>query len=493
MERSAAIILALSSLPSPHGIGTLGQAAFDFTDFATAAGFRYWQLLPLGPTGYGDSPYQSFSGFAGNPYLIDLDLLVEEGLLTREEVEGMAGSAPADQVDYGHLYASRFALLARAKTRGWERHQKEREDFERAQAGWLPDYTLFMALKRHFDMQPWTAWPAPYRLRQEAALDDMRRVLKDDIELFTYIQFLFFRQWEALRSYLKEKDLKLIGDLPIYPALDSADVWASPQFFELDQENKPLAVAGVPPDYFSEEGQLWGNPLYRWDRMQADGFGWWIRRIEGAARLFDVIRIDHFRGFDTYWAVPAEAKSAKEGAWRQGPGMALISVLNNWFPNLSFIAEDLGAPAESVVRLLEESGWPGMKVLEFAFDPGEESSHLPHHHRENCICYSSTHDNIPLAGWAKGLDPAARRYIMDYLGLSSSREIPRGILRAGLMSVAKIFAAPIQDYLGLGEASAMNRPGSAQGNWRWRLKEGELSSDLARKISALLRLYGRRH
>lgn len=492
MERAAGVVLAVSSLPSPYGIGTFGRAAFDFADFVAAAGLKLWQLLPLGPTSYGDSPYQSFSTFAGNPYYIDPEKLIEEKLLTKEEVESCYWGSDPRHVDYGALYESRFRILELAKKRGWERDREAVVRFENENHSWLPDYCLYMACKRHFGMAAWMEWPEDIRLRKSGAPEKYRKLLQDDIELFTYIQFLFFRQWFALREYVREKGVRLIGDVPIYVAMDSADVWANPQMFELDEENKPLAVAGVPPDYFSEDGQLWGNPLYRWDRMKADGFGWWIRRIEGAGRLYDIIRIDHFRGFDTYWSVPPEAKTARPGHWCFGPGMDLIGVLNSWFPQLEFIAEDLGTPMDSVEKLLADSGWPGMKVLEFAFDIEGQSRYVPHRHIENCVCYTSTHDNVPVMGWVKDQIPDEVEYIRRYLHIQPSEPFYEGMLRGGMMSVAKYFIAPMQDYLGLDEAHTMNRPGIMSGNWQWRLLPGEASPELARKIAAQTLLYGRR-
>ena len=484
--------MAVSSLPSPYGIGSFGQAAFDFADFAAAAGLKLWQLLPLGPTSYGDSPYQSFSTFAGNPYYIDLDKLIEDGLLTKAETEACYWGEDPRHVDYGAIYQSRFRILERARRRGWERDREAVARFERENASWLPDYCLFMACKRHFGMRAWMEWPEDIRLRKAPAVEEYRTLLKDDVELFMYIQYLFFRQWSALKEYVHRKGLRLIGDVPIYVAMDSADVWADPGSFELDEENKPLAVAGVPPDYFSEDGQLWGNPLYRWDRMKEDGFGWWIRRIEGAGKLYDIIRIDHFRGFDTYWSVPPEAKTARPGHWCYGPGMDLIGVLNSWFPQLEFIAEDLGTPMDSVEKLLADSGWPGMKVLEFAFDIQGQSRYVPYRHIENCVCYTSTHDNVPLMGWVKDQIPEEVEYIKRYLHILPGEPFYEGMLRGGMMSVAKYFIAPMQDYLGLDEKHTMNGPGTVSGNWQWRLLPGEASEALAKKIAAQTLLYGRR-
>ena len=336
--------MAVSSLPSPYGIGTLGKAAYDFADFLKDAGQSYWQMLPLGPTSYGDSPYQSFSAYAGNPYYIDPDMLAADGLLTDAECAAPDWGSDPRHVDYGKIYESRFTLLHKAYKRGWERDAEAIAAFAQDNARWLPDYALYMACKRHFGMKAWTEWPDDdLRLRKnEAVLDKYRTLLREDVQFFTYLQFLFFRQWTALRDYVHQQGIRIIGDLPIYVAMDSADVWAEPQFFQLDDDLVPKAVAGVPPDYFTADGQLWGNPLYDWDAMRDDGFGWWIRRIDGAGKLYDVIRIDHFRGFANYWAVPYGQPTAKNGRWIAGPGMDLIERLNGWFPQLEFIAEDLG-------------------------------------------------------------------------------------------------------------------------------------------------------
>ncbi|MBQ0026182.1 MAG: 4-alpha-glucanotransferase, partial [Lachnospiraceae bacterium] len=416
MIRSAGILLPISSLPSPYGIGTFGKAAYEFADFLREAGQTYWQMLPLGPTSYGDSPYQSFSAFAGNPYYIDLDMLIDDGLLTHEEVNSHEWGSEPRYVDYGKIYESRFVLLAQAKERGWKRYEAEINKFLDENISWLPNYVLFMACKRHFDMKSWLEWPDDaLRLRDAVALSNYSSMLKEDIELFTFIQFLFYKQWNLLRDYIHQQGLLVIGDIPIYVALDSADVWSEQEFFQLDEKGFPLEVSGVPPDYFSEDGQLWGNPLYDWDKMKADGYGWWIRRIDGAAKLFDVIRFDHFRGLESYWAVPFGETTAKNGKWRKGPGMELISTLNGWFPNISFIAEDLGFLTPEVAQLLKDSGWPGMKVLQFAFDSGESSNYLPHTYNRNCVCYTGTHDNAPLALWREVASEADLAYASEYL------------------------------------------------------------------------------
>ncbi len=490
MKRSSGILMPIFSLPSPYGIGTLGKAAYDFARFLHEAGQSYWQMLPLGPTSYGDSPYQSFSTYAGNPYFIDLDMLVKDKLLTKQEVNaGYWGTEPR-YVDYAAIYESRFKLLALAKARGWKRDEEAVAAFVEGNSRWLPDYALYMACKRHFGMQAWYAWEdEDIRMRRSPeVLDTYRKMLKEDVELFTYIQFLFYKQWEALRTYIHSLDIKIIGDLPIYVAMDSADVWAEPQFFQLDKTYTPNAVAGVPPDYFSEDGQLWGNPLYRWDAMEKDGFGWWIRRVDGAGKLFDVIRIDHFRAFESYWAVPYGEKTAKNGKWVKGPGMKLIGTLLNWFPQLEFIAEDLGIITPAVAELLEESKLPGMKVLEFAFNAEEPSAYLPHNHVKNCICYTGTHDNSPLALWLQEEPKKNLAFAKEYL---ATEELHWGILRCGMRSVANLFVAQMQDYLELGAGHRINTPGQPIGNWQWRLLPKEAAKPLAAKICKLTKMYER--
>ena len=419
MKRSSGILMPVSSLPSPYGIGTLGKAAYEFVDFLADAGQRWWQMLPVGPTSYGDSPYQSFSTYAGNPYFVDLDMLREDGLLTQEEIDAVYwGSDPA-RVDYAAIYNGRFTLLAKATERGWDRDTEELNAFMEQNRTWLPDYALYMAVKRHFGMRAWTEWEdEDIRLHRPVAVEKYRRELWEDVRLFTYIQFLFFKQWNALRSYARKKGIGIIGDLPIYVAMDSADVWSDPRSFQLDEKNVPTAVAGVPPDYFSEDGQLWGNPLYNWPAMEADGFGWWIRRVDGASKLFDVIRIDHFRGLASYWAVPYGETTAKKGRWIPGPGIRMVRAITGWFPQLQFIAEDLGILTPDVTELMDQSGLPGMKVLEFAFDPVEPGVYLPHNHPKNCVCYVGTHDNAPVLQWKDEADPAEVDMAVRYLGLN---------------------------------------------------------------------------
>ena len=493
MQRSCGILLSISSLPSPYGIGTLGKAAYQFIDFLAAAGQSWWQVLPVGPTSCGDSPYQSFSTFAGNPYFIDLDLLAEDGLLDYADIDAVNwGDADPSRTDYLALYENRLPLLEKAARRGWERDRTAVAAFVEENRDWLPDYTLFMALKRYFGMRPWTQWPDEgARLRRPDALEKYRDALAWDASVFAYVQFLFYRQWTALRDYAREWGVGLIGDIPIYVALDSADVWANPQCFALDENRLPREVAGVPPDYFTADGQLWGNPLYDWDAMRRDGYRWWVRRIGGAARLYDALRIDHFRGLESYWSVPAGETTAKNGHWNKGPGMDLVGALKAAYPDLFFIAEDLGYLTPAVRQLLSDSGFPGMKVLEFAFDAREPADYRPHTYPRHSVCYAGTHDNATLMQWKDEADPADIAMARLYLGLNQEEGFHWGVLRGGLGSVSGLFIAQMQDYLGLGADARMNTPGTLGGNWQWRLLPGQLKPELAEKLAALAKLYGR--
>lgn len=491
MKRSSGILFPISSLPSPYGIGTFGKAAYEFADFLKASGQKYWQVLPLGPTSYGDSPYQSFSTNAGNPYFIDLDMLIEDGLLTKEDVKKEKWGTNPRYVDYGQIYISRFKVLEKAKERGYKSLINEIGAFVDANP-WVENYALFMALKKHFNMISWQEWPEEdIRLHDKDAVLKYKMELSDDMEFYIFIQYLFFKQWDKLKKYINDLGIEIIGDLPIYVALDSCDVWAEPQFFSLDDKNYPVEVAGVPPDYFSADGQLWGNPCYNWDAMKKDGYRWWLRRIEGAVKLYDVLRIDHFRGFDEYWAVPAGESTARNGQWKPGPGMDLVGLLSSTFPKTEFIAEDLGQPSPTVVKLLNDSKWPGMKVLEFAFDSGEANNYQPHTYDKNCICYTGTHDNATVMEWYQTAKKADRKYAKEYLGISRFEKFNWGMIRGGMSSVAVLFVAQMQDYLGLGKFNRINIPGTKSGNWQWRLLKNELSDELAEKILQLVHMYER--
>lgn len=481
LNRAAGVLLSVSSLPAPYGIGTLGRCAYDFVDFLVESGQNYWQMLPVGPISYGDSPYQSFSTFAGNPYYIDLDMLQTDGLLTSEEVQAHSWGDDPERVDYGAIYRARYALLERAFDRGWSRERQAVEEFARRQP-WLDGYARFMALKRRYDMKPWTQWPAG-----EVPAEELER----DVQFFTYLQFLFDRQWTALKQYANEKGISIIGDLPIYVAMDSADVWTNPERFLLDRDNVPVDVSGVPPDGFTDAGQLWGNPLYRWDAMKRDGYAWWESRLRGALERFDGIRLDHFRGLESYWAVPYGDETAAGGRWEPGPGEDFIKMVHEKFPGALIIAEDLGYVTKEVKELLECSGYPGMKVLEFAFDSREAGDYLPHCYPENCVCYTGTHDNTTVLGWLEEADPEDVEMARRYLGLNREEGYNWGFLRGGMGSKARLFVAQMQDYLDLGGAARMNTPGTLGGNWQWRMKPGAASPELARRLREFTRLFGR--
>lgn len=490
--RASALLLHITSLPGPWGLGSMGKAAYEFVDFLQSAGQRFWQILPLGPTGFGDSPYQTLSAFAGNPYLIDLDLLVADGLLWPEELECVFWGADPERADFGALYEGRWPLLEKACERGWGRDRAAVERFAAENRDWLPDYALFMAAKRHFNMKPWTQWPdEALRLHRGEALEVWRERLAADVRLFTYVQFLFFKQWNALRAYARERGVGILGDIPIYVPLDSAEVWAERHYFQLDEEGQPRAVAGVPPDYFSADGQLWGNPLYDWERMRRDDFWWWRRRMAAAGKLYDMLRLDHFRGLESYWAVPYGDETARNGRWERGPGAEFIRCIKEHFPHLPILAEDLGFLTEAVFRLRDEAGWPGMKVLQFAFDPGAGSVYLPHRIGENCVCYTGTHDNDTLAGWLETAPAEELAFLREYLGLGPEDDPAEPLLRAGMASKAMLFVSPLQDWLGLGSEARMNCPGEAAGNWQWRLKEGALTEKLAASMRRMTHIYGR--
>jgi len=488
--RKSGILMHISSLPGPYGIGSMGKCAYDFVDFLEAAGQSYWQILPLSPTGYGDSPYQSFSAFAGNHYLIDLDQLVEEGLLQQTEVDGICWSRDEERVDYGCLYENRSKLLHLA----FERFQPDRDyaAFLCENGDWLGDYTLFMALKDRFRGRDWQNWSVSLMMRLPSMLESMKAQCREQIAFQEFLQYQFFRQWKALRHYANEKGIRIIGDVPIYVPLDSADVWANTQLFQLDGNCRPKSVAGCPPDSFSADGQLWGNPLYNWDRMKQTGYDWWIRRLRAASRMYDVVRFDHFRGFESYWSVPAGEKTAVKGAWQPGPGMDFVRAVQNALPNLDFIAEDLGYVTPEVRALQEQSGYPGMKVMQFAFDSREEGDYMPHTYPVNSVCYSGTHDNLTLKQWFEDASAEDVAQARAYLGLNDREGDVWGMIRGCMGSVSRLCVIQMQDYLQLGGEARMNCPGTLSNrNWTWRAKPGYLTEDLKQKIREISRRYGR--
>lgn len=489
MERSSGILLHISSLPEKYGIGTLGKQARKFADFLVDAGQKYWQILPLGHTSYGDSPYQCFSAFAGNPYFIDLDTLIKDGLLTQKEVDGENWGRDAKKVDYAALYFARYKLLRRACKR--DTNFTEISEFKRKNAAWLDDYSMFMALKSLHGMKGFTEWENKAAANYDTAeLNRLKPELQDDIDFYSYSQYLFFKQLDAFLAYLKKIGLKLIGDIPIYVAMDSADVWAHREIFQMD-ELTPTHIAGVPPDYFCEDGQLWGNPLYNWDYLKKTGYKWWIDRLAASIEIFDVVRIDHFRGFESYWSVPFGEKTAKNGTWEKGPGIEFIERMNSWFDNPAIIAEDLGFLTPEVRHLLKTSGYPGMKVLQFAFDTREPSDYRPHTYPKKCAAYIGTHDNTTLAGWLKEAKPADVEFAREYLGLNKAEGFVRGFIRGVMSSVAELAVVQMQDYLELGADARMNRPATLGGNWQWRMTANQPSAALVKRIFEISKLYDR--
>ncbi len=488
--RKSGILMHITSLPGPYGIGSMGKSAYDFVDFLVDAGQSYWQILPLSPTGYGNSPYQSFCTFAGNHYLIDLDKLVEEGLLEQKDLEDITWPEETGRVDFGHLYNNRNLLLHKAFSRFVP--NEDYEEFVKDTAEWLEDYALFMALKEKFGGTDWQKWTLILMMRLPEVLDAYRLELDEGIRYQYFLQYQFRRQWQALRRYANGKGIKIIGDVPIYVPLDSADVWQSPFLFQLGPSRRPKMVAGCPPDSFSADGQLWGNPLYDWDAMKRSGYDWWIRRLRAAAQMYDVVRLDHFRGFESYWAIPAGDKTAAGGHWMKGPGNDFMDMLKECLPDLKFIAEDLGFVTEEVKALREYSGYPGMKVMEFAFDSREEGNYLPHLYPENSVVYSGTHDNLTLRQWFDEADPADVAEAKAYLGLNEEEGYIWGVIRGCMSSVSKLCVIQMQDYLGLGGEARMNFPGTlSDANWTWRAKPGFTSPELAEKIRTMTLRYGR--
>ena len=488
--RESGILMHITSLPGPYGIGTMGKEAYAFVDFLEKAGQSCWQILPLAPTGYGNSPYQSFSSCAGNHYLIDPDTLVREGLLTTEEITSINWGSDPERVDFGALYVNRLRLLKLAFRRF--RPDGAYEAFVSENESWLADYGLFMALKDVFGGIPWGQWPEPLMRHERQALAEKRRELQEAVSFQYFLQYEFDRQWKALRGYANGKGIRIIGDVPIYVPLDSADVWANPELFQLDENRRPQMVAGCPPDAFTADGQLWGNPLYDWEKLSGTGYDWWIRRLSAAAKLYDVVRLDHFRGFESYWAVPAGASDARGGKWIPGPGMDFIRAVRQALPALDFIAEDLGYVTAGVRQLQLDSGYPGMKVLEFAFDSREAGNYLPHLYPVGSVCYTGTHDNVTLKQWFDEAYPEDVAHAKAYLGLNREEGYVRGMIRGCMSSVSRLCVVQMQDYLELGKPARMNFPGTlSDANWTWRAKAGFDSDELAQRIRETTRLYGR--
>jgi 4-alpha-glucanotransferase len=490
--RAAGILLHPTSLPGRFGIGDLGPAAYGWADALVRAKQKWWQILPLGPTGFGDSPYQCFSAFAGNPYLVSPELLVREGLIDNRDLEG--AHFPADRVDYGPVIEFKNRLLRKA----WEHFQARRdpglasefETFCRQHAAWLEDFALFMAIKEAQGGKSWQEWPAELVGRQPAALDEARRSLAGAIGLQKFRQFLFFRQWGQLKHHANEHGIQLLGDAPIFVASDSADVWANPELFLLDERRRPRFVAGVPPDYFSKTGQLWGNPLYDWDALRRQGYRWWIDRLRATLEQVDRIRLDHFRGFAAFWRVPAGMPTAEKGDWITGPGAELFETVRAELGGLPLVAEDLGLITPDVDALRDQFNLPGMRILQFAFGGAVENRFLPHNYTQNSVVYTGTHDNDTTRGWFGAIAEHERDHVRRYLG-RDGRDIAWDLIRLAWMSVADHAFAPLQDVLDLGPEARMNLPGQAKGNWDWRFHEGQLTEAELARLAELTDLYGR--
>ena len=499
MSRSAGVLLSVTSLPGKYGIGCFSKSAYDFVDWLAEAGQTYWQILPLGPTSYGesgDSPYQSYSAFAGNPYLISLEALIEEGVLTREECDAADFGSDEERVDFDRLHEERLRLLHLAYERSDVSHNPDFLRFVEENSWWLADYSLFMAVKSFFGGVPYQQWPQDIRMHWGFALDYYRRELYYDVEFQQYMQFKFFEQWNALHAYANSRNIRIIGDMPIYVSPDSADVWAHTELFQMDGDGRPQAIAGCPPDSFSATGQIWKNPLYRWEAHRRTGYSWWTSRIWQSFRLYDVVRIDHFRGFDEYYSIPNGSDTALSGHWEKGPGMDLFWQVERSLGHKDVIAEDLGYMTEGVRRLVRDSGFPNMKVLQFAFDvndTGASNDYLPHNYHENCVVYTGTHDNETIAGWFAGLSDDEKKLVRDYLCNEGTPdgEMYRVLVSTAMMSCAATCIIPIQDYLGLDNSCRMNQPSTVGENWRWRLKPGSLTSEVAQWARAVTMRYGR--
>jgi 4-alpha-glucanotransferase len=486
--RRSGILNHISSLPSNYGIGTFGKAAYDFVDFLKASNQTFWQILPIGPTSYGDSPYQTFSAFAYNPYFIDLDFLINEGLLNKEDIKSTFKNS--SYVDYQSLYEERFEVLKKAFNR-FNKNDSAFLSFCQNNHKWLHDFSLFMAIKNHHDGASWLEWDMNIRKRDQATIEKLEQDYSDDILFIKFMQFKASTQWYRLKKYANHNKVELIGDMPIYVSFDSSDVWANPKLFDLDENLIPCHIAGVPPDNFSSDGQLWGNPIYNWEMMEKNNFEWWIDRVRDATNLFDLIRIDHFIGFQNYFTIDFGAKTAREGVWNKGPGIKLFNVIKKELGDINIIAEDLGMITEDVRKLLKETKFPGMKLLQFAFDAREESDYIPHLYDENTIVYTGTHDNETTRSWFEQLPPNDLKYCLDYINHKGKANRVDSLIKATLQSHSKIAIIPIQDYLNLGKEARMNIPSTVGNNWRWRTLKKHYTPKLIEKIAYFSKLYGR--
>ena len=473
--------MPIFSLCSKGGIGTLGKEAYNFVDFLERAGQSYWQILPLNPTNFGDSPYQSFSSYAGNPYFIDPEVLIEEGLLTKTEFESFDFGSVPNEIDYEKLYNNRYKMLQSAFSRF--KTNSDYFSFCEKNAFWLDEYALFMALKDDNNNASWNMWPKPLKERDKEAIEKAKIDCKAQIDFHRFIQYMFSKQWFALKEYANEKGISIIGDIPIYVALDSSDVWSEPEQFQLDEDMKPSAVAGCPPDAFTDEGQLWGNPLYNWALMKKENYAWWKKRLGYALKLYDTVRIDHFRGFESYWSVPFGAENAKGGKWVKGPDVALFKELKKEFgEDVPIIAEDLGFLTPKIHLMLKRCGFPGMKVLQFAFSNGADSEYLPHNYNNNCVVYTGTHDNDTILGWADNISKKDLEMAKEYLNAKDKEGLNWNMIRAAQMSVADTCILTMQDLIGLGSEGRINTPSTLGNNWQWRITEGCVNDWLAKIV-----------
>lgn len=488
--RRSGILLAVSSLPGEYGIGTFSKEAYAFVDFLDRAGQSLWQILPLGPTGYGDSPYQSFSTFAGNPYYIDLEDFINRGWLTKKECEKYQYGND-DAVDYYVIYKAKFALLYKAYKKSLISKDADFIAFKEKNSFWLDDYALYMAIKDDHKGSGWTGWEKDIKLRKKTALDKCRKEFADQIEFYCFQQYFFYMQWNDLKAYANAKGIQIVGDIPIYVAMDSSDTWSHPELFDLDKDCNPINVAGCPPDAFTALGQLWGNPLYKWDYHKETGYEWWMKRLSHCFEIYDIVRIDHFRGFDEYYAIPFGNENAIIGKWLPGPGLEFFKIMKKKLGNREVIAEDLGFLTDSVIKMVKRSGFPGMKVLQFAFDSREESDYLPHTYDKNCVVYTGTHDNDTTRHWYDTLARKDKSFARRYLDVKHPKDAVNKMIRGALSSVAETAIIPMQDYLEMGGEARMNFPSTLGNNWKWRVLSSQLTDTEADRIYKLCKLYGR--
>lgn len=490
-KRACGVLMPVFSLPSPYGIGAFSKEAYEFVDFLEQAGQSLWQILPLGPTGYGDSPYQSFSTYAGNPYFIDLGTLIERGWLTEEECGACDFGSSVSRISYDKIYQERFALLQKAYENSGIETDSGFAAFCEKNAWWLEDYALYMAVKKSFGGASWFFWDEDIKLRKPETLAAYREKYREEIGFYRFEQYLFQSQWSALKAYANRKKIRIIGDIPIYVAADSADVWAGRELFQLEADGTPKAVAGCPPDFFSATGQLWGNPLYDWTYHKQTDYDWWMKRIGYCYELYDILRIDHFRGFDEYYSIPYGDQTAESGHWEKGPGIVVFETMRKRLGKKAVIAEDLGFLTDTVIKLVKNSGFPGMKVLQFAFDSREAGNYMPYYYPANSVAYTGTHDNDTIMGWYDSLIKKDKAVAKQYLNIRSRKDVHLVFIREALKSAANTAVIPIQDYLALGSEARINTPSTTGGNWVWRAGKEMFTKELAGQMRALAKLYGR--